>query len=617
MRDIYRKNSRKLSIDHNEQTEIQDDIVRYNGYDFLVVGIYVVIAIILTWPLIANIGSLIPGMNGDSGDSWHFVWNIWWIKQVIVNHQDLFFTEYLYYPNGVSLVYHTLTIVSGLVLFVLIKYLSIVSAFDVLYLLYILLAAVFSYELAKNLWGSRKGAFLAGIVYAFSPYFFAHSLGHFNLTVLWPFPLLGWLLLKMSKKISWTNGVWLGLVLAVMFLTDWQYFVMALVFVLVYLVVRGLNFWKNSSGWWWSQFALSGAVCLLLVYPVLSKSLLAAQNYLPQALISEISYWSADLMGYLIPSFQNPFWGDLGQKYYSLYNFSGVESVVYAGWVVLGLVIGSLLLADRKYGWQKVWWWSVLLVFFVLSLGPFLKIAGVTDFQISDVHFTIPLPYLLFYKIPFLSVARVPARFFVVVSLALAVLSAYSFTQVEQRMKKWMNGYSKLTVFMLMMVLSGLILIEYSCWPMSFQNTQIPKVYSEIKKDSGDFVIMELPLWWTSGHRSLGKVETKIQYYQTYHEKKILNGSVSRVPNALFDYYLQVPGIKYLIDVSKNTADENDLDKNLVLKKFRDDLDVRYIVVHKSYFDIGDFYKIREYLESNLGLVVWYEDEGEIAYKLW
>src|SRR5439155_130544 len=44
-----------------------------------------------------------------------FVWNIWWVRESLLRlHQNPFFTSYLFYPDGVPLVFHTFSFSLGL-----------------------------------------------------------------------------------------------------------------------------------------------------------------------------------------------------------------------------------------------------------------------------------------------------------------------------------------------------------------------------------------------------------------------------------------------------------------------------------------------------------------------
>jgi hypothetical protein len=285
---------------------------------------------------------------------------------------------------------------------------------------------------------------------------------------------------------------------------------------------------------------------------------------------------------------------------------------------VIGLIVLSIIFksANKNEKTSKRLWWLILVFFFVMSLGPLLKIMGKTSFAVSDISYSVALPYIWLYELPMMSIARVPARFYAVTSLALAVMSAYGYMRLENLILSKVNFFKNIVVWAIFGTVLLMLGLEYISVPIRLQDMSIPPVYTSIKADNDDFVIMELPLWWTSGHRSEGNVITKLQYYQTYHEKKILNGSVSRVPDALFDYYLKYPGIKYLIDVENNSADLEDMSRDLVWSKWKNELKVKYIVLHKKYFEWSEYYKIREYMENVLGVEKWYEDDGEIVYLI-
>jgi len=587
--------------------------------EIYVVLAYILLIVIVTWPLIWHLNNMIPGVGNDRGDSFHFVWDMWWLKKNVLTGKDLFWTNDIFYPNGVSLVYHTLIIGQGLLSLFFMLFLPLLVVFNGFYLLFMFLAAYGAYSLVKKLWGSRRAAFLGGVIFAFSPYVMAHSLGHFNLTALWPLPWIGLLSWELRKKRTWTKVVSLSLLIVFLFLNDFHYFLFGII---LFGLIIGYDLFtkrftkKNIP--MLMKTAMVAVIVFVLIFPLLNKSLEVSKVYVPGALLSEVSYWSADLVSFITPSFLHSVWGNVGQKAMEEYKLGGVESVVYVGWTVIGLVLLSIVFksADKKEKASKRVWWIILVFFFVMSLGPLLKIMGNTSFYVSDISYSIALPYIWLYKLPLLSVARAPARFFAVVSLALGVLAGYGYFRLESLILSKVNIYKNLVVWPIFLVVMFMIGLEYVSMPMRLQKMSIPPVYNNIKADKDDCTVLELPLWWTSGHRSEGDVITKIQYYQTYHEKKILNGSVSRVPDALFDYYLQYPGIKYLIDVNTKTPDRADLDKNVVLIKWKNDFNIKYIVLHKEYYEWSDYYKIREYLENVIGVEKWYEDEGEIAYVL-
>ena len=67
---------------------------------------------------------------------------------------------------------------------------------------------------------------------------------------------------------------------------------------------------------------------------------------------------------------------------------------------------------------------SIAALMWLLSLGPLLQVAGKSQFTLFKV--TVPLPYLVLFKLPLFSIMRTPARLTVLVMLALAILVAFS-----------------------------------------------------------------------------------------------------------------------------------------------------------------------------------------------
>lgn len=586
--------------------------------DFSVFFLYAIVVILVTWPLIINMKTTIPGLGNDGGDGFIFLWNLWWVKKQFLLAGDFFFTKYIYYPLGVNLVFHTLTLGQSLLGAVVGLIFSPVQILNGIFLFFMWLSAVFGYLLARDLWKNRFVALFSGLIFAFSPYLLSQARGHFNLTAIWPFPALTWLWLRSFQKNNLLYSILTGLILAFLCLNDWQYFVFGLILFFFLLLYA----FSDEGGKSWKKFILwmiSIAVAALIFVPFLIKSFLVADGYLPKALLSEVTYWSADIISFFIPSNINTFFGEIGNYFGNKYYGVGIESQLYLGWIVIGFFLLSFFLKKEKKD-RPIYFWQVMtIIFALLALGPLLKVFGKTQFFLNDTEFTVALPYMLLYKVPFLDTARVPSRFVVLLMMCLAVVFAWVVKKIIEliwlsvNFPKYLRGG---LIVLFVLIVSGFLFLEYSSWPMIFQRIYIPEIYKEIKNDPDEFTVLELPLWWASGHRAVGDQKTIIQYWQTYHEKRILNGSVSRVPDAVFDYYLEKPGIKYLIDVENNILENRDKDKLLVEKTWVDDLGVKYIVVHKKYYTDDNYYAVRAYLENVLGYKVWYEDQGELGYKI-
>ena len=132
--------------------------------------------------------------------------------------------------------------------------------------------------------------------------------------------------------------------------------------------------------------------------------------------------FSADLAGYAAPTQLHPLLGGLirAWSHDSTPQPDGSQFAVnkgqqiYLGYVALAL---ALLGAWRGRRRGETWFWvTAALLFFVLTLGPNLRIAG---------HDTgIPLPFRLMERLPFFKGNRYPSRYSVMLLMSVAPLVA-------------------------------------------------------------------------------------------------------------------------------------------------------------------------------------------------
>ena len=71
----------------------------------LVLLAYVLLTVVMTWPVTARLGTHLAGGRDDLR---HHQWNFWWVKKSIVEGHNPFYTHLLYHPHGVSLVYNSM-----------------------------------------------------------------------------------------------------------------------------------------------------------------------------------------------------------------------------------------------------------------------------------------------------------------------------------------------------------------------------------------------------------------------------------------------------------------------------------------------------------------------------
>ena len=69
------------------------------------------------------------------------------------------------------------------------------------------------------------------------------------------------------------------------------------------------------------------------------------------------------------------------------------------------------------------------------------------------------------------------------------------------------------------------------------------------RAEPGDFTILTLPLGWRDSFGVLGAEDTRTQYYQTTHGKRLLSGNSGRHEPAKTEYYAGIPFFKALTDL--------------------------------------------------------------------
>src|SRR5262249_45970547 len=172
---------------------------------------------LLTYPLITKFGT---HLYADSGDGLQNVWNIWWVDHTVTElHQSPWHTVYLRHPYGVSLLGHTLTAFNGFLClpFLELNLLTLEQAHNAAMVFAFVVGGMTAFGLAYRLSHSYGPSILAGYVFTFSNFHFAHAEGHLNFVSLEWIPLfvLLWYVFLLQPRLltAFASAVVLFLVL--------------------------------------------------------------------------------------------------------------------------------------------------------------------------------------------------------------------------------------------------------------------------------------------------------------------------------------------------------------------------------------------------------------------
>ncbi|MGQ9491426.1 MAG: hypothetical protein ACUVS6_12125 [Anaerolineae bacterium] len=204
------------------------------GYFLLTLG--------MTYPLVTQFGRAIPG---DGFDGWQNYWNLWWVKVALLEqHRQPWFTPLLYHPTGVGLLFHTLNGFNGFTFLPVQLAWGLIPAYNAVVIFSFTVGGLGAYLLARYALrpGAGRGpAFIAGLVFTFSPYHFAHLLGHMQLISLEWIPFYALYLLRTvnaAGKGAAGRPIAREAALAMLFLVlvtlcDWYYLMYCLIFTVV------------------------------------------------------------------------------------------------------------------------------------------------------------------------------------------------------------------------------------------------------------------------------------------------------------------------------------------------------------------------------------------------
>ena len=448
-------------------------------FSLLVISLYILLAIFLTWPLVTHLATHVPGEATWAFDESTFLWNMWWFKFSLLNlQQSPLYSSYIFFPLGIHLTTYTFNLFNAALGLPLQLNLSLPLANNLVLLFSYVSSAYGAFLLARYLLLDGPGrrsplveamaAFAGGLVFAFSASRMMYvALGHYNFVTIQWFPFYTLFLLKTLRRGGLKNLLLSGLFAALCLYAELTYGVFLLFLTL--LVLAGKWLWQRqtdradtsptttaSSGLLWSLLAPSGPAGWLLYS--LAIGLVAFLLAAPFVL--------GVLPDFLDPAYSEPGWGE-GLKLSAdlaglvtltpLHPLSGVEWLAELRAVIEGtarcsdantLFLGYGVLALALLGaftWRRgrLWLWGAL-VFAILSLGPLLTINGRNRFDLDGLEVTFPLPFALLHYIPLVNANRVPNRFGILLTLCLAVLvcagMAWLLDRVSRHISEWVNG---------------------------------------------------------------------------------------------------------------------------------------------------------------------------------
>lgn len=569
---------------------------------FLVIAGLFILTLIIFRELLPDFFSAIIG---DGYDGTTFLWNFWWVKKSILDlHQSPFWSDYMFFPYSMDLRLHTLILAPALITLPFQLLWGSIVALNIYVLISFVLSGLGAYLLAKFYIKSGSAAFLGAIIYAFNTYVISHTYGHFNLTTTWPIPFVIYFLEKLYKTGKIRYAAFGSFCYLFLIYSDLQYSIFTALFIFLWIIWRTITSIKNKK----LIFAFLKPlffffICIIVgLYPLFPLVTSGLGNNLSKPAKEAAEFYSPDLLAYVIPP-----QGTITNKIVAHYNsqlakvsFSGPEWATYLGIIIIILLPFVLFRLIRKRESGYVFWVTIFIIFFILSLGPELH------FFAKDTGIVLPFAYI--HNLSLLNMTRVPVRISIIAILAISVLIPWLLSSVASSKKR----YVVVGIF-------GLIYIgEILLLPVYTQKLELPKAYAFLEKQtdlkSAEDSIIEFPLFFTDRQDLLGKKETIFLFYQTKHEYKMVNGYLSYTPKNFLKQYVETRGMLFLLDpVHYGRPQEQDL---AALKYFLfDKAHIKYAIVHKNILKPIEYEYLSRFLQSDLYAKEVYNDLDTLIFK--
>jgi hypothetical protein len=603
---------------------------------------YVCVALVFAWPLPARLGEALPGHPG--GDTGVYVWNLWVFRHEIVEHGRFPFStlEILALDSAAPLTLHNYTSFANILAFPLLPRLGTVATFNTLVIASGVTAAFAAFVLFRRLSGDAAAAWIGGLLFGFSPFMTARSMEHFSLAQSAALPAFALALDRVRERPTVGRAAVAGAVVAIAFLCDPYYAVYCLLMaayaaawvavtvrrgagrpapatlravtnvaimcvagLVLGIVVRGggrlellgmrvsmtrlytpmlvltvlvlVRLWMTlrprialvpaALRPHLTGAAVAAATCVLVLAPVLTgmAAHLGERQWIAPRTLWRSSPPGVDVLAFLVPNPTSSWLGWIATGWLMTLNGGFHENVAAIPWTVTFAIALALLYAGLRL---PRYWVVFTAVAILLALGPFVRVAG------SQTH--IPAPWALLRYFPVVGAARMPTRFAILVMLGVAALLVFAVSALRARSRRtWIPAAA----------VGVCLFVELLPAPRQVHNLRVPSFYKQIAADPRPLRVLTLPFGLRDGMSSEGNFSASTQFFQTFHEKRLIGGYLSRLPYRGVDNYRRLQRLSVLLDLSARRPVSLERMERAIERAhiYPPRLDVGYVVVHTGW----------------------------------
>jgi hypothetical protein len=517
---------------------------------------YAALAAFMTWPQARSIKTHAL----EHQDVYFNLWRLRWIAHALSTSPLGIFNANVFHPETGVLAYSDAMLVEGVIGAPLLwAGVPPVLVHNLLLLGAIVGSAVANFVLARHLTGSVPGALVAGVVFAFAPYRFAHYM-HMELQwALWS-PLAFWALQRTIESGSLRFGLLVGVFVALQMASSIYYGVFLFILIAAVGAVQLIPLRGRPLVWSARALLLGGALAAAASWAY-SLPYSAAAARVGTRSSQDVASFSARPHDYAFATPTNLLYGSPDRDPSERQLFPGILPPLLA-------VVGLLLVPPTT---EAMAYLIGLVLAFELSLGAHGRLYP-----------------LMYQHLGVLHGLRATARAAVFVLLFLGVLAAHGTAALARAMPR-------VNVLVVATLLCAAVLLEYRVGPLPLvpYPNEAPPLYKLLGTLPAGIVI-EFPI---PKPESLPYHDPRFEYMSTFHWLPLLNGYSGFYPRS---YLLRLARLKRFPDAES------------VASLGREH--VRYVVVHDDGYLGGERGRIVERLEAlNLIRVADFDDGWGIA----
>jgi MYXO-CTERM domain-containing protein len=499
----------------------------------LLLGLYLAVTLVLTHPLVWQLGTAMPGIPGDQTE---YMWCVDTFWASVLAGQNPFTTNRVLYPVGANLMHTGFAPFVSLFAWPFLGHLP-------LYLSLVVLvsypaAAVAMFLLVRALTGNAGAAAIAGLLYGFGPPLvsFAEASHYYKVVAaaLLPYGALSLVRFLDAGRLRPLLG--LSAVTWALVFTDYYVLVMHLLAVAIVGIVclrarhvRGVVIAAIAN-------AVLAIALIRWVFPPLDTSDLWGGGY------GVTSRANANLADFLVPRVENPLLGRLGVWATDRPN-GDVD--YFLGWGTLALALSGVW--RRRRSPLIVGLAAAGLILLVLACGPAIRFG---HRELLTHAWTL---WHWLAKLPSLNILDLPRPFALGAALSVTALAGVGLATWRRPRLAVVLG-------------AVLFAVEYGQIGMRLSTFPVPAIYQRLAAKPGTRTLLELPSGITESKGgpslNLGINYSNIQnnpqmYWQTVHRKPRVGAYLSRIPRSTYQWFAEQPVISDLFIVTSTGNEWN------------------------------------------------------------